>query len=211
MNIKNRDTAMKRKTKEKTEVLMPRWLQGVITAALFSIISLLVCIQINTNQISDMQKTLARIEERTKDIEDMKSGVDKLLGKSGMTQITPTTGGTLSANNVQIEIPPNSVTESTWFSIEKIPFSSLPAVLQAGYQYSDGFDWSTEGVRLGSNANVKWGLTSGTDCEKTTVLHWNTSNDVWQEVPTEYCSASSTLLGFYVQSGGYYVLARKVK
>src|SRR4030042_2056101 len=108
---------------------MPGWLQAVITGGIFIIIGLLASIQMNTNKLSDMQTTLARVEERTKDIEGIKSGVDKLLGKAGVAEITPTNGGTLITNNVEIDIPPNSVSEPTLFRVEKISVAGLPAYL----------------------------------------------------------------------------------
>jgi len=214
---------------------MPRSLQliigitlPIITAGIFAGVVLLAYVHASTNQIPDMQKTLttieghtnqlsvmqttlAGIEERTKDIGDMKSGVDKLLGKFGIAEVT-STGGTLAANNVQVEIPPNSVTEPTWFSLEKISSSSLPAALpNKNYKYSDGFVWSTQGVKLGSAASVAWGLALGSDCEQTKILHWNTTDYMWQEVPTEYCSTSHALVGFNAKAGGYYVLTKKAE
>jgi len=198
------------KTKDKNVVGIPEWLKGFIIGALLIIVGLLTGIQINTLQLSDMKTTLAGIEERTKDIEGVKSGVDKLLGRAGVAEITPTDGGTLINGNVEIDVPPNSVSEPILSRVEKIPSSSLPAALpNKNYEYSDGFNWLTQGVKFGSDARVEWGL-AGSDCEQTKILYWNTTDYMWQEIPPEYCSDPTALVGFNVKTGGYYVLTRRI-
>ncbi len=170
----------------------------------------LIRIEEHTNQLNDMNTTLARVEERTKDIEGMKSGVDKLLGKAGVAEITPTSGGILTTKNVEIDVPPNSVSEPILFRVDKISVSGLPASLPSNdYEYSDGFMWSTQGVNLGNNASVAWVLGPNTDCVSTKILYWNSDTKAWQEVPPEKCSTAIALIIFSAKDGGYYVLAKE--
>lgn len=219
-NLRERDgLVMSTQNKKKAEIGMPLWLKVIIPvflsfilAALLTIVGLLNGIQTNTNRLSTIETTLARVEERTKDIEGIKSGVDKLLGKAGIAEITPTNGGILITSNVEIEIPPNSVSESILSSVEKIPSSSLPATLpNEDYVYRDGFVWSTGGVKLDNYASVAWGLTAGAKCDDTKILYWNGAKNMWQEVPPEYCSTESSLVGFGAKVDGYYVLTQKIE
>jgi hypothetical protein len=153
---------------------------------------------------------LAGIEERNKDIGDMKSAVDRLVGRFGITEITPNIGGTLTANNVQIEIPPNSVNEPTYFSLDKIPYSNLPAALPDNkYQYSDAMMLSSVGNNVKVNAQVKWDLVAfGANCVEAKILYWNPVNNMWQEVLPQSCTPTG-VIGFNAQNGTLYVLTKE--
>jgi hypothetical protein len=210
----------------KTSGVMPGWLQGVITAGIFIIIGLLTSIQINTNrlaempttltnveghtgQLSEMNEALVRVEEHTKDIGSIRSGMDKLLGKFGIAEITPTNGGTITVGDIVINVPPNSVSEPTWVTVEKIPASNLPAIIPSKYYvYSDGFKWSAEN-NLSGEVTVSWDLIAGLECGRTKILYWDDDISTWQEVPTGYCSTVSGLVAFGAKSEGYYVLAEE--
>lgn len=218
---------MAKNTKVENETLL--WIRitiPLILAVQLTIVGLLTSIQMNTtnqinqmqktltsiegqtNQLTDVNNTLARVEERIKDIEGMKSGVDKLLGKFGIAEITPTNGGTIMVGNIVVNVPPNSVSEPTWVTVEKIPSSSLPKVLPSQYYvYSDSFKWSTEG-NLNNDATVEWNLAVGSECEQTKILYWNSNTAMWQEIPPEYCSNTASLVGFGAKTG-VYVLAKE--
>lgn len=202
-----------KKTVDKVTVIMIT-LQSLTFAALLTIIGLLTGIQVNTNQLDSMQNAITKIEERTNNIEDMKSGIDKLLGKNGIAEITPTDGGFLSTDNVKIIISPNSVTQKTWFSIDKISASNLPANLPDNlYIYDDGIEWSSQGIKLHNSAYVQWGISADTDCDEIKILYWNNSSKSWQDVIPDICSTASASnydVEFSVNEEGYYVLTRLV-
>lgn len=218
----------KKKTADKSAGGMPGWLQAIIVGGLLIVIGLLSSIQINTNQLSDIKTTLTkveehtnqltdiqniltRVEERTKHIEGVKSGVDRLLGKFGIAEITPTDGGILVTSNVKIEVPPNSVPEPTWFSLETTSSSNLPAALpNKDYIYTSSIAWSG-GRELSNYADVTWNLAVGSDCEQTKIFYWNHNSNMWQEVVTEYCSPTLDLLRFHTKASGYYVLTNKAE
>jgi hypothetical protein len=167
-------------------------------------------IEEHTKQLNDMKTTITGIEERSKDIGDMKAGVDKLLGRFGIAEVTPASGGSLSANNVQIDIPPNSVAEPTYFSLDKISSANLPATLpNNNYQYSDGIILSSIGDNVKVNAQAKWDLVSfGANCEEAKILYWNPINDMWQEVLPQSCTPTG-IIGFNAQNGTLYILTKE--
>ena len=195
--------------------MMPRWLQilisftlSTITAGVIAGVMLLAYIHGNTSQIPTMQTTLIEVKGHTENIEGMKSEVDKLMGKLGVAEVAPS--GTLTTENVAINIPPNSTFEPTLFRLEKVPASDLPATLPSkDYEYTDSFVWSTEGLKHSSDVYIWWGLSSGADCLNSTILYWNSKIRKWQDIPPENCSTISDQIGFSTEYGGYYVLAKE--
>lgn len=188
-----------KKAKDKVGSGMSRWFEIVIPILLSAILGAQFMVVYH----------LAGIEERTKNIDDMESGIEVLLDRGGAAKVTPTDGGTLITYNVEIKVPPNSVSEPTIFTVKKILSSNLPASLDKDYVYSDGFTWSTGGKILDSQASIAWGLKTGIGCIDAKIFHWNNVDRRWKEVSPEYCHEPTDVVGFNAKDGGYYVLAKE--